>query len=670
MNSFKRALRRRQRDQRGAAALIVALMMVSLVIVTTMVLDFGQIRADRQQNKLAADAAVMAGLRAADQGSSDIYHELGVCGAVDFLRSNREAFQSLPACTPSATPAVCDPSSPPSVFTYTGASTFNGTDFRVRVESPYHVGDPDYPEDSLASVSSDVSAENGCDQIAVFIEETRAPSAGELVGTDELTTKLRSVGRLAIGPGDDAPAMLLLKRTGCPMLYTGSAAGGSWVHVYGAAGASGRAQAGTIHSDSDGTGCGSNSVLTGRGVDGIVAYAAPLASGGADPAKPGMITTVAGANAVPIGTIRDSASNVYGSAALNEAGAPSASKPEPAGRSLVTRKLIDERYLSGITNAVTSANGIFSTVYDAASATAAGFTVVSSCDPATVPSPANGKLFIDCTHNNGYKGTAVIDATTVVFNGKVNPPSNSPPVSLPNATKVYIRGSSADAVVVSNNSEFSMHTSGNVDAITGNCSAGETTNRAMLFVRSGQFRQPGGLLRMCNTTVVMMGGQPNACLPPTSYLSGPADAPTQTPCAGTTGTGQFTQTGGDIDWTAPNALTATTDPVTGDPTAEALAGWSNVDGPEDLALWSESAGTSSNPTYSMAGGGLFNVRGVFMVPNAEPFTLSGGAELDLRNAQYIATSLRLSGNTTRVKMAVDPDSAVTLPDLNPFMLVR
>jgi hypothetical protein len=107
----------------------------------------------------------------------------------------------------------------------------------------------------------------------------------------------------------------------------------------------------------------------------------------------------------------------------------------------------------------------------------------------------------------------------------------------------------------------------------------------------------------------------------------------------------------------------------GDPDPARAPGWSDPNGPEDLALWSESATNSSN-TYSMAGGGLFNVRGVFMVPNADPFIISGGARMDLTNAQYVASSIELNGAGTNVTMSVDPNSAVTLPELGLVGLVR
>ena len=75
-------------------------------------------------------------------------------------------------------------------------------------------------------------------------------------------------------------------------------------------------------------------------------------------------------------------------------------------------------------------------------------------------------------------------------------------------------------------------------------------------------------------------------------------------------------------------------------------------------------------TYDMAGGGIFQVRGVFMVPNADPFFIKGGASLDLTNAQYVASAVELAGNTTTVTMSVDPNSAVAVPDQGVVGLVR
>ena len=60
-------------DERGAVAIVVALSMVMLLVTAAMVLDFGVVRVDRQRAKSTADSAVMAGMRAADGKTGDVY---------------------------------------------------------------------------------------------------------------------------------------------------------------------------------------------------------------------------------------------------------------------------------------------------------------------------------------------------------------------------------------------------------------------------------------------------------------------------------------------------------------------------------------------------------------------------------------------------------------------
>jgi hypothetical protein len=215
-----------------------------------------------------------------------------------------------------------------------------------------------------------------------------------------------------------------------------------------------------------------------------------------------------------------------------------------------------------------------------------------------------------------------------------------------------------------------VHTSGNTvpdPTITNKCSTavtGSSTNKAVLFVKNGGIKQNGGTLQLCYTTLMLMGGGPTGCLPTTN-----GTAPNATPCPGATmGNGQISQTGGNIDWTAPNQYDRMT-LANGDPDPLYSPGWTDVNGPEDLALWSESAGNNSSTTYNMNGGGLFHVQGVFMVPNADSFNIGGGSHQNLTNAQYVATSIALGGST-QLSMAVDPNAAVTLPKLKTVGLVR
>jgi Flp pilus assembly protein TadG len=705
--------RRRRRDERGAIAIIVALSMTGLMVVAGMVLDFGLVRIDRQVDKSAADAAAVAGLHALKGGDDKVRPFVAVCAAIRYLRANGDRFAGVTSsagtwttgtgsaagngCTDAtASSKICAKGSPASWARYTWTGTWQGAPLRVEIQGGYALtGTTGWPEDTLpaAAGSSDDRA-GGCDQISVVITQHRKPGFGSIATSNDLVSSIRSVGRVQSGPGKYAPAMLLLKRTGCPVLQSGAAGGGSFVHVLGAVTSSGVSQPGTIHSDSDAeggcTGGSNQNLFLGKGTAGIVAYAAPLVANPllADPTKPGQISSVGGSNGKGLGYIRDLDANVYSSAALNPAGAGSVARSTPFGRGLVTRQPIDARYLSGVRTAIGQANNVFSTV-NASNAQSLGFAKLADCKPTQaalngLALTATSRLFVDCTSNGGFGGVSAdlsINAGTVIFNGAVAPSAS---LSLPNARAVYVTGNgSADSIVLGGGTaSLRMNTNGNLDS-AGRCAATRSSNKATLFVQSGDIKEStaNNLLQLCRTTVFMMGGQASGCVPTlatradgTAVGYDPADplqtvsAPTATPCGGSVGSGQLTQNGGNIDWTAPDQYDVMTLPD-GTPDPAKVAAWSDPNGLEDLALWSES-GTSSSSTYNMSGGGIFNVRGVFMVPNADPFTIGGGGTMTLGNAQFIASTIALNGNTTNITMAVDPNAAVTMPELMTVGLVR
>jgi hypothetical protein len=504
----------------------------------------------------------------------------------------------------------------------------------------------------------------------VWISESRHPGLGSLATDSDLKTAILSDGRVEPGPGGYAPAMLLLKRTGCPVLDAGSASGGSFIHVLGAISSNNIAQPGSIHADSDALGgCsgGSNqNTYLGTGSNGIVAYAAPTVGNPSvpDPSKPGEITSVGAANGMGASFLYDSLDNVYGSSALNSGGTKSAVK----GRALVTRKPVDARYITGVRNAISAANTVFSN----APSTYTKFPgSVNACKPNqadvnALALTAASNLYIDCSGKFVGTGDLSIPAGRIVFQGWVNPGGK---LSMPNAQHVYVANGTnvSDAISLGTGSTFQMNNkSANLSGTT--CSNGTLVGaKAVLFVKAGDVKQSGtSLLQMCRTTVYMMGGSPTGCVPVSV-----GTAPTTTPCPGINsglGTGQFTQTGGDIDWTAPDQYDVMVD-TNGDPLSFAVAAWNDPDGPEDLALWSESATDNSN-TYNMNGGGVFHVRGVYMVPNADPFRISGGGSMNLTNAQFVVGSIRLSGTGTNITMSVDPNSGITLPQLKVVGLVR
>lgn len=691
-------IRSRCRDERGAVAILVALFLAVLLLATAMVLDFGIVRVDRQVNKSAADAATAAGLQGlagANNKNPFPYH--GICNAIDYLQKNSSRFSGVTAatgtwtngngastgngCTGPLFDQVCTPGSPASWGRFTWNGNYSGEPLSVVIQSGYQLSGSGWAEESLSAVTADNNDQaQGCGQLAVIVTQNRKPGLGSLATSADLVSSIRSVGRVELGPGRDAPAMILLKQTGCPVLETGSNSGESIVHVYGSLSSDGSSAPGSIHADTNGAGCsgGSNqSIFLGKAANGIVAYAAPLASSPlqGDPAKPGLITSFAGTFGITGSVIRDGSTYAYGSDGVNEA---SGGNPkEPQGRDLVTRKPVDERYLGlgatpfGVNAATSTANGIFTTVTGKTAAQGLSYKIIDGCSATAGEINAistSDSVYVNCKDNAGYNGTIPIPGQVVVFAGSVKPPSAAgTSVSLPNARRVYIFGDpTKDAVDIGNNSAFKVNnTTTNVSSTTGRCTTTQNSSKTVLVIKAGQFKQTGGLLQLCRTTVIMMGNRTDACLP-----SSIGTAPTTTPCGGGTGDGQITLSGtATIDWTAPNSLDLTKNAF-GTPTAAAIAAWRDPGGPEDLALWSESAGLSSSPTYSMGGSGTMHTVGVFMVPNAGPFGIGGSACQNLFDAQYIATSIKLNGSKTCIKMRVDAQSAVTIPRLRIIGLVR
>lgn len=686
----------RRRDERGAVAIMIAVTLTGICVITAMVMDFGLARLDRQIDRSAADAATLAGLHALNKGDGIPHSFAGVCAAVRYLKANDRRFSgineangwtdALGAATgngcasTSLSLKACRPSDKSTWAKWAWSGNSGDLAVDVTIQSGFTFsGASTLPEDALAASSADTAdvTQRGCDTLAVTIHQSRQPGLGSLATSSRLNTVVRSVGRVTPSPGDSAPAMLLLKRTGCPALSIASsgAGSGSQIHVFGAITSTGVSMPGTIHADTDGSGCtgGSNSnVFIGSQSDGIVAYAAPMVGNptSPDPAKPGLITSVAAANALPSNYIRDSLSNVYGSSALSSGG----TKNEVSARPLITRKMIDQRYFTAVNGAITAASGVFAS---GASGPPAGWkkfpASVNACKPTQAQINALNltvadSMYVDCS------GAFIGDSTGTTFNagrmyfrGFVNPASSTN-LLMPNAHHVYLgnHSNNADAMTLGSGGQFQMNTAGNLDAL-GHCSTGQNASKAVLMVRYGAVKESNNSwLRMCRTTAILMGGSATGCVPSTF-----GTAPTSTPCPGINsgrGTGHFTQTGGNIDWTAPDSIDTTLDVVTKKPLPAAIPLWEDPNGPEDLALWAESA-TSSSDKFVMTGGGFFNVRGVFMLPNAEPFTLSGGSALDLTNAQFIATSIELNGGA-KITMKVDPNSAVVLPDLDLVGLIR
>lgn len=682
----------RRRDESGAVAIIVAVSATVLLVVAAMVVDFGLVRVDRQVDKSAADAATIAGLHALNGGDADPRPFVGVCTAIRYLSINSSRFAAMTdtsgvwtnglgatrgnGCTDATLRSQVCASGPASWARFTWNGTLEGKALNVVIQSGYLLTGTGFSEDALPAADADKDdSAAGCNQLAVIINQRRDPGLGSLATSSDLITSVRSVGRVRSESGGYAPAMLLLEQTTCPVLESGSNNGTSFVHVLGDEASDGKTQPGTIHSDSAASsncsGGTNQNIFLGKGTDGIVAYAAPVSGspGTADPTKPGQITAYAGSVGKALNYIIDNAgslSSAYAAAGVGPA-APG-THAAPSGSARVTRKPVDLRYFSGVKGAIATAESIFSSV----TASSAGWIPLNSAGPVDACKPtqaqlnalslsASSRLYINCTGTFiGAIADLSINAGTIVFAGSVAPKQVH---SLPNATHVYIRGSATDSLNIGNNSAFKVHTAGLLSG--GSCTNARSSNKALVVVRDGAIKESGtGQLQLCNTTLIMMGGRYDGCVPGAAGA-----APSATPCATspspTAGTGGFDQQGGSVDWTAPDALDLTTT-ANGEPTSAAITAWQDQNGPEDLAFWSESAGGG----YQMTGSGQFRIRGVFMVPNATPFKIGGTAALTLTDAQFIARTVALNGANTRITMSVDANAAVTLPRLALVGLVR
>jgi hypothetical protein len=112
--------------------------------------------------------------------------------------------------------------------------------------------------------------------------------------------------------------------------------------------------------------------------------------------------------------------------------------------------------------------------------------------------------------------------------------------------------------------------------------------------------------------------------------------------------------GGAMDWTAPNRKGIT-------PAVQ--SDWDNL---EDLALWTEASHVSS-----IGGGASMDITGVFFLPNANPFIISGhGNQTIAANAQFVARKLSVQGQGT-LYMRPDPNDSFKLRlSVATFSLVR
>lgn len=643
--------RRRIEDERGVTLILVAVIMIALLGVAGLVLDFGLVRADRQRNKGVADVAVTAAMRASYVGSDWMAPFQGACAALDYLKTNHPELASLSLTsgwtkgdgttpiTGSGSPCdlgssaytnnyttICNPST--STTAENTSAWFTGStgsiDVKVKAGYPNAAMTGDGFRDEAYHTDTADPDYNGCDQVAVIVTERETAGFGKAVGGGQLSSTIRSVGRVGFDDSSEsAVALLLIEPTGCEVLKIGGT--NSAVRVKGT-----DTRPGIVHADSTGAGCtGSNRVLTGAHAAGIVAERAPNPPG---TGAPGVVSVYA---SMP-NPAYDSLLNV-----IAEGGTPENNGPKG-------RRPVDERYLG-----VGSPYGMIDLRDDALTRfawNAAPRTVPADYDIVTgggcnfaggtyTPPAGKTKVFINCNLDKDVVfDTSVTD---VVVNGNMN--LNGKTVVMPNVDNLFVKGTTSPTKGIDINS------SGRLSVNMGSsstCALRELANRfetTKLVVGTGPLSVGSGTstFQACGTTVLLLGG---ATTFPTSNGTAPASN-------GYNGNISIGATG-TVDWTAPNTT----------PALSVAADWEKF---EDLAFWTETSGGNG----ISGSGASMTLKGIFFTPNADYFDVNAGGAGITADAQFITRKLNMQGGGT-LSLTADPNNSVPIKIVSGFELVR
>ncbi|HWI03493.1 MAG TPA: Tad domain-containing protein, partial [Acidimicrobiales bacterium] len=250
--------RARARGEQGTVVVMTALMVIGSLMMAGLVLDLGELRADRRTNKSVTDMAARAGVGRLPFGPWN-----GACKARDYLIANAGGFSAFdagsetwstaaaqlvttnpcPSLAFSEDPNPCVPNNPATWAKL--QATAGGGRFTVEIQAGYALPDPRFPED-VGLGDTGAPELGGCDNLAVILTERQAPVFAQAGGATAKDVRVRSVGRLnAEETLDFVAALQLLDRHNCDVLVTGGSGTKVIAQPY-------NTYPGTIQIDSDG----------------------------------------------------------------------------------------------------------------------------------------------------------------------------------------------------------------------------------------------------------------------------------------------------------------------------------------------------------------------------------------------------------------------------------
>lgn len=645
---------RRGQGERGAVVVVTAVFALAALLMVGLVLDGGQLKVDRRTNKGVTDMAARAGIARLAFGPWS-----GVCKARDFLLGNAKAFKAFDAgsetwsnaaaqvYTTNPCPSValapdtvpCAPNNP-STWAKLQA-TAGGGRFTVEIQSGYVLPDPRFPGDAALG-DTGVADQGSCDNLSVVLTERQEPSFAQVGGAGPTNVRVRSVGRLnAEETLDFVAALQLLERTDCDVLTTGGSGTRVIAQPFGV-------YPGTIQIDSDGSGSCPSPIINGQATSGgpsILACSVNSTNPDCDPGtgtRPSRIGVYAKNFNKPDSLISNGYPSTYGDTAA-------IASPRTG------RKYTDQRYranvaaldaqvkstLAGGINALppgcTSVGLLTKTCNGSGGLT---WLVVDNCGSLStffaslLGGTAAQNIWFRCDLNVNIPLTLTANNSFIVVTGQLAVTNT---FTITDPRKVFIGGRSSG-----NKVGVDVGSGGMLNVNTG----GESTcsNRTdpghpnTLVLGNGVFKVgSGGVARICQTFTLLASGYDK--IPSTD-----GTLPCTSPCDGYSGTVNVSS-GGAVDLSAPNEITGRL------PAPEELATTNPF---EDIGLWVEAGGA----TNGLTGGAATKLRGVFFLPNADPFTLAGGGSLPIDlSAQFVSTTLKVTGNST-VNLVPNPEDSI------------
>ncbi|HEX2701078.1 MAG TPA: hypothetical protein VHM89_12825 [Acidimicrobiales bacterium] len=608
-----------------------ALLLVGLFTMVAIVIDLGALRADRRTDRAAADAAATAGAADLSVSSSE-----GCTTAVSYAAQNLGLDDSAfaPVGAGCASWTSCATAGPARSVTYAGRG------YDVTITHPVPTTDPLLA--GADAVGGDIqqngSALDGaqCDRIGVAITYKRATIFARVVGNNSNTTTVHSVARLnPDGPPDEPASLVLLERHDCRAARTQGNDTRIVISSIAPTPAEPTGSPGIIQADSAGDGaCGGQTKVLegGSGPLGPAIYAENARNGAGFVTKEARIGVYA---------------KLLGSPNAHSTWPTDIGEPNPVGFRQIGRTPVDERFLENVRALDVAATPVVESAtvpggFTNATGPAPGLNLGCTIDTATAIT-AVSKLWFNCPGGLTVKNLAITSSDAeVVING---PLSITGSFTIRDSRKLWVRGrTTGNKIGVDVNGTLSVNNDG--FPLCTQRFAADRTKIGTFFVKEGSFQAGSGApLTMCQTFLYLRGTSTSTgpSYLPASVTPAPALPPAP---ASNTSLGKITVSSGvRLDWTAPNEMAVR-------PTLADLATHKF----EDLALWTEASTTSS-----LNGGGGMRLGGVFFLPNADPFNISGNAsqQIDV-DAQFFVRKLDVTGGAT-LRMIPNPANQVPLP---------